>query len=1021
MVDNASTYKPLLDWYKEEERGLEVIFLAENAGPLAPWKAATDLAQGADCYVVTDSDLDLTGVPVDVLEKLRDGLRRHPASIKAGLSIRIDDLPNLPASKAVAGWERQFWQTRLDDDWYDAGVDTTFAMYLAGYHNDSPCARPAIRSAPPYTARHVPWYQIDTEEERYVIEHADQQFSTWKHISGMQSSGRDFVMRRGDQPNRHPCVKRVAVVYDDAVRRDTTGVYCRKALDAIVETRHFRPSQLGEISPGAFDLFLCIDDGLRYELPRHLRPCAWWAIDTHLDFPWYRARCRAFDFVFVAQRDGAAQLRSEGACDAVWLPLACDPDLHRKYVVPKEFHVSFVGAPHAGERARLLDVIRKHGGNTFIGRRCFADMAHTYSASLVVFNRSIRNDVNMRVFEAMACGSLLLTNDLTDNGQNELFSDGVHFATYADDAELLEKMRHYVVHDEDRERVAAAGRQEVVAKHTYRLRMETILETVSRSLSQARLSRRPGSTVRPPPAALAPPPAPAAGAADASASARKGDWGLTSIIVLTRNQLVYTQQCLNSVRFCTKEPYELIVVDNGSSDGTVEYLRAQDDVRLIANCGNRGFPAGCNQGINEARGEQIVLLNNDAIVTTHWLDTLLQALHSDPRIGIVGPCSNNVSGSQRVAACYEDLAGLERFAAELKRAHGGEWRDTERVVGFCLLMRRSLVDKIGLLDEQFGIGNFEDDDYCRRARLAGFRCLIARDAFVHHFGGMTHRGEGVDHVALLARNQQLFDLKWANGGQAGEAVRGGRVPPQDGRRQSVVQRSAAADGAEAKIVLSLCMIVRDNARTLDAALSSVAPWVDELIVVDTGSVDETPEIARKHGAHVYSFPWCDDFSAARNESIRHAGGEWVFWMDSDDTIDAACGRKLQALARSTTDPNVMAYVMQVHCPSGDETGATVVDHVKMFRNRPDLRFDGRIHEQILPAIRRAGGEVRWSDVFVRHSGSDASADGRKRKHSRDLRILQAEAARAPRASVHSVQSRDDLCRHAGFRSCRRFS
>lgn len=93
--------------------------------------------------------------------------------------------------------------------------------------------------------------------------------------------------------------------------------------------------------------------------------------------------------------------------------------------------------------------------------------------------------------------------------------------------------------------------------------------------------------------------------------------------------------------------------------------------------------------------------------------------------------------------------------------------------------------------------------------------------------------------------------------------------------------------------LSLCMIARDSARTLPACLTSIGPWVDEMIVVDTGSLDETRDIARNFGARVFEFPWIDDFSAARNESLRHAHGEWLIWMDSDDTIDEDNGRGLR--------------------------------------------------------------------------------------------------------------------------------
>src|SRR5580704_6225770 len=99
-------------------------------------------------------------------------------------------------------------------------------------------------------------------------------------------------------------------------------------------------------------------------------------------------------------------------------------------------------------------------------------MARTYSAARTVFNRSIRNEVNMRVFESLACGSLLVTNDLSDNGQDGLFRDGVHLASYRDGDELVDKVAFYLARDEARERIAAAGRAEVLAKDTYRHRME---------------------------------------------------------------------------------------------------------------------------------------------------------------------------------------------------------------------------------------------------------------------------------------------------------------------------------------------------------------------------------------------------------------------------------------------------------------------------------------------------------------------------------------------------------------------
>ena len=173
-----------------------------------------------------------------------------------------------------------------------------------------------------------------------------------------------------------------------------------------------------------------------------------------------------------------------------------------------------------------------------------------------------------------------------------------------------------------------------------------------------------------------------------------------------------------------------------------------------------------------------------------------------------------------------------------------------------------------------------------------------------------------------------------------------------------------------------------------------------MIVVDTGSVDETPRIVESFGAKLYHFPWCDDFSAARNESLRHATGDWLFWMDSDDTIPVECGHALRQLVEHQNDPNIVAYVMQVHCLGSlaEEqagTGLEAVDHVKLFRNLPELRFDGRMHEQILTAINRMKGGIVATNLHVVHSGSDRSSAGQAKKLERDMRLLLLELAERP--------------------------
>lgn len=199
-------------------------------------------------------------------------------------------------------------------------------------------------------------------------------------------------------------------------------------------------------------------------------------------------------------------------------------------------------------------------------------------------------------------------------------------------------------------------------------------------------------------------------------------------------------------------------------------------------------------------------------------------------------------------------------------------------------------------------------------------------------------------------------------------------------------------------VLSVCIIARDNARTIGACLESIRDLADEIIVVDTGSTDDTIEIAERLGARVIRFPWVDDFSAARNESLRHARGAWIFWMDTDDTITLDNARKLRELVCGSHLPNVAGYIIKVCCPAAPGEPASdfeMVDHVKLFRNDSAIRFEDRVHEQVLPSIRRLGGDVVLTDIYVNHSGSDQSPEGQRRKCERDLRLLHIQLEERP--------------------------
>lgn len=240
---------------------------------------------------------------------------------------------------------------------------------------------------------------------------------------------------------------------------------------------------------------------------------------------------------------------------------------------------------------------------------------------------------------------------------------------------------------------------------------------------------------------------------------------LTSIIILAWNQWDYTYACLEALERNTPEPIEIIVVDNGSQDGTNAFLdaRAAGDhrYRLIKNSTNRGYAAGCNQGLAAARGEYLVLLNNDVLVTPGWLSALQRCQQRVPQIGIVGPLTNNASGVQGLGPQAYGDAGLDHFAQAWHRRFGGRWIPSRRLVGFCILFHRELYQQIGGLDERFGTGNYEDDDFCLRSAIAGYRNVIAGDVYLHHYGSVSFAGAGLDYRHVLCGNWSLFKEKWS--------------------------------------------------------------------------------------------------------------------------------------------------------------------------------------------------------------------------------------------------------------------
>ncbi|MDR3596482.1 glycosyltransferase [Clostridium sp.] len=236
----------------------------------------------------------------------------------------------------------------------------------------------------------------------------------------------------------------------------------------------------------------------------------------------------------------------------------------------------------------------------------------------------------------------------------------------------------------------------------------------------------------------------------------------TSIIILTYNNLAYNHICLESIRkYSTIGTYEIIIVDNNSTDGTREWLKEQSDIKLILNNENIGFPKGCNLGIEAAeKDNDILLLNNDTKVTPGWLYNLKKCLYSDDKIGAVGSVTSNCSNYQAISVPYSNIEDMIEFASSNNISASEKWEQKARLIAFCMLIKRNVINKIGTFDERFTPGNFEDDDLCMRIIEAGYKLMACNDSFIHHFGSTSFKKDYTKFNNVLKTNAQKFEEKW---------------------------------------------------------------------------------------------------------------------------------------------------------------------------------------------------------------------------------------------------------------------
>lgn len=237
---------------------------------------------------------------------------------------------------------------------------------------------------------------------------------------------------------------------------------------------------------------------------------------------------------------------------------------------------------------------------------------------------------------------------------------------------------------------------------------------------------------------------------------------VATILILSYNTWPYTIRTIDSIKKYTHTPHKILVIDNGSTDGTIAYLRADKAILHIENSCNLGFGRGFNIGLMNVDTPYFVLSNSDIIVTEGWLARMIDHINLDEKLVCLGPRSNYVSGPQMIHDIpYKDLTQLETYARSKLFERADPLTYCQRIVFFFVLLKLEALQKIGFIDERFEIGNFEDDDYCLRIRGAGYKTAFDSSVFIHHYGSQTFAKNKMDYKKIMEANKARFIKKWS--------------------------------------------------------------------------------------------------------------------------------------------------------------------------------------------------------------------------------------------------------------------
>jgi len=744
--------------------------------------------------------------------------------------------------------------------------------------------------------------------------------------------------------------------------------------------------------------------------------------DWQKHFYWFMHMARLFDLVLTPWSEAENALRRAGVPGVHTLFWAGhDPEVFRPMDLPKAHDVTFVGmldprlCRYRSRAIERLIAMSAEGVQVNLMQGVwYEDVARAYSQSRIVFNKGWDNGFNARAFEAMACGSMLLTHAVHGEEAVLGFGDREHLVFYRTDDEIPDLVRYYLDHEDKREAIARAGRAAAVDRFSYDTCARTVLEFIeARGQPPERISREEAAYCEG-----------IAGcytgalqvAADRFRRSGRHDPPALNAVGTVLGQLGRWDESVQELTVAADaEPgYALPLLNRAS----VELRAGRPDAaaRSLRNAISRltdpeldhvdhggvtfytaydAFKWGCEYAFIDHIGR-----DEDARIERLRENLLCRAYEMSGDLACDRGRSNAAVEAYREAAALRENDGYLHF--KLGAAHGRRGdvdaaeADLRRAIELEPMFADAQEKLYRLLIEQERIeeaANLFKDSLNMNPLFRRDRAPACREL------GDLYERLGLLHDACL----------WWDACLALER----ELPELREKLICVCERltdeALAAEPGKPRPTVGLAQIARDEEDCIEDCLLSVRNFVDEMIVLDTGSVDRTPVIAERCGAQVVRVAWPESFAAARNEALRHVTTDWVIMLDADEVMS---GESLDALDRYircglwdavqtflvtyVADPRIVGFLRAGDTErSRGMPGYYLNPLVRVFRRRQGIQFEGRVHETILKSVLSAGGRIAHSRIGIDHYSDTKSPQRTARKKEQYLRLCERNIAERP--------------------------